>query len=286
MYKKISLLLFISGIIVFFSCKKSTIAVYNANSSVYFHSRTDSFWLHYNGSDGSIHSQPVRYAKTANQFDTLIGNMGLLNEVVPEVILESKVWVTGQPVSHDRRFQVVVDKTSTLPEGDFTIDEQSCIIRAGASVANMQIRAKKSAIMKKMPLYLTLTLTGGDGIDTAYAREYIEYQPGIYKSMVTRTFGFYDNLPQPVWWPTFGKYYLGDFSNTKLLFLCNHFNIPMTAIQDKGFNTSLIMEYGRLMRCYLRAMSDKQTPVMDKNDYTDVEFPMAAGAYASSVCDN
>ncbi|MBV7532553.1 DUF4843 domain-containing protein [Chitinophaga sp. sic0106] len=270
---------------VFFSCKKSELLRFSAESAIYFNQNAgDSLAVYYHLNDSLMGVYWTRtVTDTGRRVDTIVANTGTIVSEDDELIIAVDVRVMGTPSSSDRKFDLLIDPSSTFPASAISLNPADCFVKAGELRALVPLRVKRISELLQKPLYVTVTLAGvGDGLDTAYNVKKVDTS---WKPLVKRTYGIYDNLPAPIWWKSsYGVVRMGPYSVTKFRYLANFLGLTTTYLSASSITPSLINGIGRQFYCHLKSMKEAGTPVMDKDDLTGKTFEMEAGATSVNSC--
>ncbi len=285
MYRKLSAIAILFLLFVVAGCHKEQLARFTAQDAVYFNQGVrDSVAVYYPLPDGNYLVHWTQYnADSTRRPDTVLSVIGGAPETAKEVILTVRVMLQGNTARRDRKFKLVIDQqASTIPMDAVTLKEEDCVLKADSSVVLVPVHIKRLPAMAIQPLYMTVTLaSAGDNLSVDYNNRVVSK---TNKNITVRTFGIYDNIPKPVWWPGVGESYLGKFSRAKYKFMQDYFGVSSEYLQAQPATPYIIIAWGQRLYCALQALSNAGKTVMDYDDVTGVASPMAVGSASKNSC--
>ncbi|RAJ75093.1 uncharacterized protein DUF4843 [Chitinophaga dinghuensis] len=287
--KKLALFIFLITGVLLFSCKKSGLMQFTARSNVYFPVSPDKYSAGVADEKGSIvYGDFSNNAKDTVAVDTLVTNFGFFGNGPKEMYVLVTVSVMGDTSSVDRKVNLTVDPSSTVPAGIVSFDPATCIIRHGKSSASIPMKILRDPSLATNKYFVTLNLGVTDQLSTDYKGELVASSPKKLKTCLQRTYSITDNIPQPTWWVggnSIGSYYFEEYSPTKMKFLTESLMIPLSFLLQNQPNLSIVGSYSQAYNCGLAKARKAGTPVMDVSLTTGQTFPMKSSMAGGTLCD-
>ncbi len=287
--KKLILSIFLITGALLFSCKKSQLMEFNARNNVYFPMSPDKYSAGVADGNGFIaYSDFSNSSKDTMAMDTLVTNFGFFGNGPKEMYVLVNVSVMGDTISSDRKVNLTIDPSSTVPAGIISFDPATCIIRHGRSSANIPMKILRDPSLATNKYFVTLNLGVTEQLSTDYKGEMVASTPRKLKTTLKRTYSVTDNIPQPTWWVgsnSIGAYYFEEFSPTKMRFLTENLLIPLSFLLQNAPDLSIVGSYSQAYNCGLARARKAGTPIMDVSLSTGQSFPMKSSMAGGTLCD-
>ncbi|MBV8255289.1 MAG: DUF4843 domain-containing protein [Chitinophaga sp.] len=287
--KKLALFISLITGVLLYSCKKSGLMQFNARSNVYFPLSPDKYSAGVADEKGTVsYSDFSNSAKDTVAVDTLVTNFGFFGNAPKEMYVLVNVAVMGDTSASDRKVNLTLDPSSTVPTGIVSFDPATCIIRHGRSSANIPMKILRDPSLATNKYFITLNLGVTEQLNTDYKGEVVNTTPKKIKTCLQRTYSITDNIPQPTWWVgsnSIGNYYFEEYSPTKMRFLTENLLIPLSFLLQNQPNLSIVGSYSQAYNCGLARARKAGTPIMDVSLTTGLTFPMKASMAGGTLCD-
>ena len=245
--------LFIFLIILFASCQKKDLIVYEEGSGIYFDNKEMGL-------------------------DTVAVPWGLKNTDVTTQTVRFEVKLFGNITQHDRAFRIKVkddipDSVRALPDLDYKPFPLEYKIPAGAASTFIEIELLRSEELKEGNRILAIELVESDELKFLYSRRINVPDVGERMLDVQRVLKMNENFPIPRWWSLMGTGYFGTWSMKKAILICDMMGIDRekwigNVLNDEDFNESILRFAGVFIHRWLQ---EQDPPVLDE-DGTPMEM--------------
>ena len=242
------------------SCEKDLMS-FEGKECLYFDVRRGASW--------------IAESRWAHQFYSV---MDFGNMVQNDSTLSLKIMATGNLKDYDRSFQVIVnaDSTTAVSGTDYSGLENSYVIKAGETSAEVKLAVHRTASMDGDTLQLQLQIVPNEYFDTKFD-VYQDY-PNTYDADENTAFGgnknaavhnlfFYDVLSKPTGWfgGDTGGGLFGKFSAKKYKYIMEVTGTTIEDFQSDKMPSQRANAISQTVAQELIKQADNGTPVLDED---------------------
>jgi|GEM_PF-315799 len=249
------------------ACKKTEVATYKGDEGIYFSVRYENP-RYLNSSANNWPNQP--YTTTS-----------FLNTTENTITVNLRVNITGNAVSHDRTFNVVVDKDSTTATEGIHYEplKSAYVVKANEFYGEIPVVLKRAANLRTQEVKLGLRLVENENFKLSMPVWYPI--PAMQENVMNNakfdaryhSIRFSDLLVMPAVWAWYGANisgrddsYWGVFSPAKYDLMCRLCGLTYADFTGAKMGVDRALTVSNTVSRYLREQMDKGTPVLEPSD--------------------
>jgi hypothetical protein len=248
------------------SCKKEALMKYKADDNVYFN-----YLVGVDPANGNL----------GYYIDSLDLTFSFSDASVNDSMLNIPVAVTGEARDQDRRFNLVIDPSSTAKAGVNYELPDAFLLRAGKIEDTIRIKVNRTPDLKTSTLTLLLTLQENDQFRTQFqfrpkqgnSQTNITYQDTILTTIFKVRMA--DMLAAGPWWDSYYIYHFGTFSEKKVRLMNQVAGMPLSLwskYAETAQERSEVAYYGGFMARYLSDQAAAGNTILEDDGITPMKM--------------